>query len=90
MNPDRMFTALPMIKLGDHYKKARRMFFSRKLSFVLTSGDARDVRQITEFQERFKQIPKIMDLDHLTVTGNVHFGRNVTLRGTVISESGAV
>ena len=25
-----------------------------------------------------------MELDHLTVTGDVHFGRNVSLRGTVI------
>ncbi|KAF8210417.1 UTP-glucose-1-phosphate uridylyltransferase [Mycena galopus ATCC 62051] len=28
--------------------------------------------------------PKILELDHLTVTGDVYFGRNVTLRGTVI------
>lgn len=28
----------------------------------------------------------MIELDHLTVTGDVHFGRNVTLRGTVISE----
>ena len=40
--------------------------------------------QIEEFQERFKQIPKIAELDHLTVTGDVHWGRNITLRGTVI------
>ena len=31
-----------------------------------------------------------MDLDHLTVTGDVYFGRNVTLRGTVISNAGLV
>ena len=29
-------------------------------------------------------MPKIIELDHLTVTGDVYFGRNVTLRGTVI------
>jgi hypothetical protein len=40
--------------------------------------------QIQEFQKRFKKIPKIIELDHLTVTGDVYFGRNVTLRGTVI------
>jgi UTP--glucose-1-phosphate uridylyltransferase len=27
-----------------------------------------------------------MDLDHLTVTGDVYFGRDVTLRGTVVGE----
>ncbi|KJA28979.1 hypothetical protein HYPSUDRAFT_128536, partial [Hypholoma sublateritium FD-334 SS-4] len=41
-------------------------------------------RKIHQFQKRFKQIPHIIDLDHLTVAGDVHFGRNVTLRGTVI------
>ncbi|KAF9474557.1 UTP-glucose-1-phosphate uridylyltransferase [Pholiota conissans] len=41
-------------------------------------------RKINQFQKRFKQIPHILDLDHLTVAGDVHFGRNVTLRGTVI------
>jgi UTP--glucose-1-phosphate uridylyltransferase len=44
-------------------------------------------RQIQQFQKRFKKIPKIIDLDHLTVTGDVYFGKNVTLRGTVISAS---
>ncbi|TFY70984.1 hypothetical protein EVG20_g2008 [Dentipellis fragilis] len=37
-----------------------------------------------KFQKRFRKIPHIVELDHLTVTGDVYFGRNVTLRGTVI------
>ncbi|KAF8161223.1 UTP-glucose-1-phosphate uridylyltransferase [Crassisporium funariophilum] len=41
-------------------------------------------KNIQQFQKRFKQIPRILELDHLTVTGDVYFGRNVTLRGTVI------
>lgn len=41
-------------------------------------------KKIRDFQTRFKSIPTIIDLDHLTVSGNVYFGRNVTLRGTVI------
>ncbi|KAL7281344.1 hypothetical protein ACG7TL_004653 [Trametes sanguinea] len=60
LNPNRMFSTTPVIKLGDHFKK------------------------IAQFQKRFKKIPKIIELDHLTVTGDVYFGRNVTLRGTVI------
>ncbi|EGO00016.1 hypothetical protein SERLA73DRAFT_106948 [Serpula lacrymans var. lacrymans S7.3] len=60
MNENRMFQNIPVIKLGDHFKK------------------------IQQFQKRFKKIPKILELDHLTVTGDVNFGRNVTLRGTVI------
>ncbi|PPR00978.1 hypothetical protein CVT24_000272 [Panaeolus cyanescens] len=41
-------------------------------------------QNIHQFQKRFKQIPDILELDHLTVSGDVYFGRNVTLRGTVI------
>lgn len=29
-------------------------------------------------------MPKILELDHLTITGNVNLGKNVTLKGTVI------
>ncbi|KCZ75065.1 hypothetical protein H311_03964, partial [Anncaliia algerae PRA109] len=36
------------------------------------------------YLENFKSIPDILELDHLTVSGNVRFGRNVTLKGTVI------
>ena len=49
------------------------------MNCLLTAG-----LQIQQFQKRFKKIPKILELDHLTVTGDVYFGRNVTLRGTVI------
>ncbi|KAJ3896806.1 UTP-glucose-1-phosphate uridylyltransferase [Lentinula edodes] len=41
-------------------------------------------QSIDEFQSRFKTIPSISELDHLTVTGDVHFGRACDLRGTVI------
>ncbi|KAH7913910.1 UTP-glucose-1-phosphate uridylyltransferase [Hygrophoropsis aurantiaca] len=60
MNEIRMFGTVPVVKLGDHFKK------------------------IHDFQSRFKSIPNIIDLDHLTVSGDVHFGRGITLRGTVI------
>ncbi|KAH7924598.1 UTP--glucose-1-phosphate uridylyltransferase [Leucogyrophana mollusca] len=60
MNDNRMFGTVPVIKLGDHFKK------------------------IQNFQSRFKKIPTIIDLDHLTVSGDVHFGKDVVLRGTVI------
>ncbi|KZT19064.1 UDPGP-domain-containing protein [Neolentinus lepideus HHB14362 ss-1] len=49
---------------------------------VVKLGD--HFKKIQQFQKRFKKIPKILELDHLTVTGDVYFGRNVTLRGTVI------
>lgn len=51
---------------------------------VIKLGD--HFKKVAQFQKRFKKIPKIIELDHLTVTGDVYFGRNVTLRGTVIGE----
>ncbi|THD25795.1 UDP-glucose pyrophosphorylase [Fasciola hepatica] len=39
---------------------------------------------IKDFRERLKSIPDMLELDHLTVSGDVHFDKNVTLKGTVI------
>lgn len=60
MNPQRMFSTVPLVKLGDDFKK------------------------VNNFLRRFQKIPHILELDHLTVTGDVTFGRDVQLRGTVI------
>lgn len=73
-----MFETTPVIKLGDHFKKVN------VFTLVLPIRILTDCLQIQQFQKRFKKIPKILELDHLTVTGDVYFGRNVTLRGTVI------
>ncbi|RCH99976.1 UTP-glucose-1-phosphate uridylyltransferase [Rhizopus stolonifer] len=43
-----------------------------------------DFKKVQAFLNRFKSIPHILELDHLTVTGDVTFGSNVELRGTVI------
>lgn len=59
-NKARMFETMPVITLGDKFKK------------------------IEDFQKRFKNIPSLLELDHLSVAGDVYFGRNVTLKGTVI------
>ena len=40
--------------------------------------------QVNEFLKRFASIPDILELDHLTVSGNVTFGKGVSLKGTVI------
>ena len=82
INPSRMFENTPVIKLGDHFKKVSNIatmkaYYSAVSNFFFRA-------QIQQFQKRFKKIPKILELDHLTVTGDVNFGRNVTLRGTVI------
>ncbi|AWU75632.1 uncharacterized protein C5L36_0B08750 [Pichia kudriavzevii] len=41
-------------------------------------------KKVSDFQNRISHMPKIIELDHLTVTGNVTFGKNVQLKGTVI------
>jgi UTP--glucose-1-phosphate uridylyltransferase len=43
-----------------------------------------EFNNVRDYLSRFKSIPQILELDHLTVTGDVHFGPNVTLKGTVI------
>ncbi|ESK97054.1 utp-glucose-1-phosphate uridylyltransferase [Moniliophthora roreri MCA 2997] len=57
----------------------KRMF---KTTPIVKLGD--QFRNIDSFQRRFKTIPSLVDLDHLTVAGDVSFGRSVTLRGTVV------
>lgn len=36
--------------------------------------------KVKEFLSRFANIPDILELDHLTVSGDVTFGRNVSLK----------
>jgi UTP--glucose-1-phosphate uridylyltransferase len=40
--------------------------------------------KVGQYNKRFKSIPDILELDHLTVSGDVTFGAGVTLAGTVI------
>lgn len=41
-------------------------------------------KKVSNFNARIGDIPKILELDHLTITGNVHLGKGVVLKGTVI------
>lgn len=60
MNPKRGVNSIPLINLGEEFKK------------------------VSEYSRRFASIPDIVELDQLTVSGDVTFGSNVSLRGTVI------
>jgi UTP--glucose-1-phosphate uridylyltransferase len=40
--------------------------------------------KVNDFLGRFANVPDMIELDHLTVSGDVTFGRGVSLRGTVI------
>ncbi|KAH8920179.1 putative UTP-glucose-1-phosphate uridylyltransferase [Atractiella rhizophila] len=49
---------------------------------VIKLGD--HFKKVSQFQKRFKSIPSMLELDHLTVAGDVYFGKGTVLRGTVI------
>ena len=57
-----------------------RMFQTTPL---IKLGDE-NFKKVKEFLKRFASIPDILELDHLTVSGNVNFGKKVVLKGTVI------
>uniref|UniRef100_H3AA09 UTP--glucose-1-phosphate uridylyltransferase n=1 Tax=Latimeria chalumnae TaxID=7897 RepID=H3AA09_LATCH len=40
--------------------------------------------KVQDFLQRFESIPDLLELDHLTVSGDVTFGKDVILKGTVI------
>jgi len=46
-------------------------------------GDS-NFSKVRDYLSRFASIPDILELDHLTVSGDVTFGKGVTLKGTVI------
>jgi len=41
-------------------------------------------KKVSKFLSRFKTIPDVLEADHLTVSGDVSFGKDVSLKGTVI------
>lgn len=43
-----------------------------------------EFKKVGQYLERFGSIPDVLELDHLTVSGDVSFGANTTLKGTVI------
>eukprot|EP01094_Clydonella_sp_ATCC50884_P010703 TRINITY_DN20553_c0_g1_i1.p1 TRINITY_DN20553_c0_g1~~TRINITY_DN20553_c0_g1_i1.p1 ORF type:complete len:514 (-),score=188.05 TRINITY_DN20553_c0_g1_i1:120-1559(-) len=59
-NPQRPFESVPLVKLGETFKK------------------------VNQYMSRFKGIPDVLELDHLTISGDVTIGKGVSLRGTVI------
>ncbi|CAI2349342.1 unnamed protein product [Caenorhabditis sp. 36 PRJEB53466] len=59
---------------------------SRQRSFPTTPlvklGSSFD--KVKDYLSRFNGIPDLLELDHLTVSGDVWFGKDVSLKGTVI------
>ena len=44
----------------------------------------KEFKKVQDYLDRFGSIPDVLELDHLTVSGDVSFGENTTLKGTVI------
>jgi len=67
-----------------------QMVMSPKREFpslpIIKFGD--HFHNIAEYRKRFKEIPDILELDQLTVSGDVTFGVGITLKGTVIIVAG--
>ena len=73
MNSQRSFPSVPLVKLGTSFTKVRRTFLlSIDISFSL--------HQVKDFLSRFQSIPDCLELDSLTVSGDVTFGKGVSLR----------
>eukprot|EP00095_Tigriopus_kingsejongensis_P004193 maker-scaffold208_size258758-snap-gene-0.24 protein:Tk04193 transcript:maker-scaffold208_size258758-snap-gene-0.24-mRNA-1 annotation:"utp--glucose-1-phosphate uridylyltransferase" len=68
------------LKNGNLVMSPERMFQSTPL---VKLGDAH-FKKVSDFLNRFASIPDIIELDHLTVSGNVNFGKGVVIKGTVI------
>jgi len=68
------------LKNGSLVMSPQRMFPTTPL---IKLGD-NHFSKVKEFLNRFANIPDMLELDHLTVSGDVTFGRNVSLKGTVI------
>ncbi|XP_011300568.1 UTP--glucose-1-phosphate uridylyltransferase isoform X1 [Fopius arisanus] len=71
---------LYVLRNGSLLMSPQRMFPGTPL---IKLGD-NHFAKVEEFLRRFSTIPDLCELDHLTVSGDVTFGRDVSLRGTVI------
>lgn len=67
------------LKSGSLVMNPQRMFMSTP---VIKLG--KEFKKVGNYLDRFGSIPDILELDHLTVSGDVSFGANTTLKGTVI------
>ncbi|XP_033627254.1 UTP--glucose-1-phosphate uridylyltransferase-like isoform X1 [Asterias rubens] len=67
------------LKAGSLIMSPMRQFVSTPIIKLGTHFD-----KVRNFLRRFDGIPDILELDHLTVSGDVTFGKGITLKGTVI------
>ncbi|XP_012284624.1 UTP--glucose-1-phosphate uridylyltransferase isoform X2 [Orussus abietinus] len=68
------------LRNGSLVMSPQRMFATTP---IVKFGDLH-FSKVKEFLARFGTVPDILELDHLTVSGDVTFGKRVSLKGTVI------
>lgn len=86
---------LPVKNTSDLFLVQSNIFIEKKGSLIINPKriyDANPIirlvgpyyKNVNKYLERFDGIPDILELDHLTISGNVRFGKNVVLKGSVI------
>jgi len=68
------------LKSGSLVMSSKRQF---KTTPLVKLGDEH-FKKVAKYLSRFKTIPDMLEADHLTVSGDVSFGKDVSLKGTVI------
>lgn len=80
MSPLRAFASTPIIKLGDnHFAKVSDNQLFNLIVFIAYIPTFPTIK-VSEFLRRFAATPDLLDLDHLTVSGDVTFGKGVSLK----------
>lgn len=75
-----VMSSLYELKAGSLVMSSNRQF---KTTPLVKLGDEH-FKKVSKFLSRFKTIPDMLEADHLTVSGDVSFGKDVSLKGTVI------
>lgn len=85
MNPKRPYPSVPLVNLGENFKKVCQKFiiiysccrtaYTRTHNVSLTC-----ILKVSDYMSRIKTIPDILELDQLTISGDVCIGAKVTLK----------
>lgn len=73
LSKQRSFPTTPLVKLGSSFDKASSNVSANANLWSLFF-------QVKDFLARFHGIPDLLELDHLTVSGDVTFGKDVSLK----------
>ncbi|WUR03484.1 UTP-glucose-1-phosphate uridylyltransferase (UGP1) [Vairimorpha necatrix] len=86
---------LPVKSCSDLFLVESNLFIERNGQLVLNPNRVpmnvptvkligKNFKMIDKYEDSFRGVPDLLELDSLTVSGDVKFGKNVVLKGTVI------